>query len=179
MSLQLQAFLFLLRKLIEPLLLLLNITGLCSDLVHPAGFLPLSDACPGLGVSPKDISAMCRQTQRSLCCFPLTPRVYVALPGDLCDIRPGIASLLLHISPRLHQAPLPAFVVACERSAFLGFQLSLSEAPALGWVNYQSPFLCMDCRQSPRCSTLRCRHPYSEHLKLGETNTTLYISHIH
>jgi len=71
------------------LLLLITITGLCSDLVHPAGLLSPGDACPRLGASPRDISAMCSQTQRSFCCFPLTPCVYVALPGDLCDTRPG------------------------------------------------------------------------------------------
>lgn len=51
-------------------------------------------------------------------------------------------------------------------------------APALGWAHYWS-HLCADCRQSPRCSALRCRRPLSEHLKLGETNTTLDVSHIH
>lgn len=39
--------------------------------------------------------------------------------------------------------------------------------------------LSLDCRQSPRCSAPRCRRPSSEHLKLGETTTTLHISHIH
>lgn len=94
-------FLFLLKKLFEPLL---GITGLCSALAHPAGLSSLSDACPGAAASPRDMAATCTQPRRRWRCFPLVPRACAASPGDLRGTRPGLPSLL-PISPRVRRRP--------------------------------------------------------------------------